>query len=114
MELYVCWGTWKGATPRPFHRADRHPCGVAHEALREAGYEPEVIRCFGWEALPGVFNLTPGRREVKRLTGDVTVPVLVTDEREVVTDSAEIAAWARRNPEGGDSKLHSSGRETDG
>jgi hypothetical protein len=98
VELYVCWGTWKGATPRPFRRAERHPCGVAHEALREAGYEPEVIRCFGWEALPGVFNLTPGRREVKRLTGDVTVPVLVTDEREVVTDSAEIAAWARRNP----------------
>ena len=21
MKLYVCWGTWKGATPRPFREA---------------------------------------------------------------------------------------------
>ena len=66
MKPYVCWGTWKGATPPPFRRAERHPCGVAHEALLEAGYDPQVVRCYGWEALPGVFNLTPGRREVKQ------------------------------------------------
>jgi hypothetical protein len=71
---------------------------VAHEALKEAGYAPDVIRCFGWEALPGVFNLTPGRRKVKELTGETTVPVLVTDAGDVVTDSAKIAAWAERNP----------------
>ena len=98
MQLYVCWGTWKGATPIPFRRTDRHPCGVAHEALTEAGYEPEVIRCFGWEALPGVFNLTPGRRRVKQLTGQVEVPVLVTDDEQVVAGSQEIAAWARAHP----------------
>jgi hypothetical protein len=74
-----------------------HPFGVAHQALKEAGYEPEVVRCFGWEALPGVFNLTPGRRKVKKLTGDVTVPVLVTDEGDVVAGSGEIAAWAGQN-----------------
>jgi hypothetical protein len=34
--------------------------------------------------LPDVFNLTPGRRKVKKLTGDVTVPILVTDDGEVV------------------------------
>ena len=96
MKLYVCWGTWKGATPRPFRRADRHPCGVAHEALEKAGYEPEVVRCFGWEALPAVFNLTPGRRKVKELTGQTTVPVLVADDGEVVAGSSEIAAWAKR------------------
>jgi len=96
MKLYVCWGTWKGATPRPFRRADSHPCGVAHQALLDAGYDPEVVRCFGWEALPGLFNLTPGRRKVKQLTGDVTVPVLVADDGEVVAGSAEIAAWARQ------------------
>jgi glutathione S-transferase-like protein len=95
MKLYVCWGTWTGATPWPFRRADVHPRGVAHQALREAGYEPEVIRCFGWEALPAVFNLTPGRRKVKELTGGVTVPVLVTDDGRVVSDSKEIASWAR-------------------
>ncbi len=97
MKLYVCWGTWKGATPKPFRRADAHPCGVAHAALEEAGHEPEVIRCLGWEALPRIFNSTPGRRKVEQLTGEVTVPVLVTDRGEVVAGSAEIAAWASRN-----------------
>lgn len=100
MKLYVCWGTWKGATPRPFRRAESHPCGVAREALTEAGYDPEVVRCYGWEALPGVFNLTPGRRKVKKLTGEVTVPVLVTDDGKVVAGSGEIAAWAARNQPG--------------
>ena len=100
MKLYVCWGTWKGPTPWPFRRADLHPCGVAHEALQEAGYDPEVVRCLGWEALPGVFNLTPGRRKVKELTGDITVPVLVTDDGAVVAGSSEIAAWARAHPLG--------------
>ncbi len=70
----------------------------SHEALKRAGHDPKVIRCFGWEALPGVFNLTPGRRKVKKLTGATTVPVLVTDEGEVVAESGEIAAWAIRNP----------------
>jgi hypothetical protein len=97
VKLYVCWGTWRGATPRPFRRAESHPCGVAHEALTEAGYAPEVVRCLGWEALPGIFNLTPGRRKVKQLTGETTVPVLVTDAGEVIPGSKEIAAWARRN-----------------
>jgi hypothetical protein len=100
MKLYVCWGTWKGATPRPFRRADVHPCGLAHQALLDAGYDPEIQRCYGWEALPGIFNQTPGRREVKRLTGDVTVPVLISDEGEVVAGSGEIAGWAARRPAG--------------
>lgn len=99
MRLYVCWGTWRGATPRPFRRAESHPCGVAHEALVEAGFAPQVIRCFGWEALPGFFNLTPGRRKVKELTGETTVPVLVTDDGEAVAGSGEIAAWAARHAE---------------
>ena len=98
MKLYVCWGVWKGATPRPFRRADSHPCGVAHAALEKAGHDPQIIRCFGWEALPAVFNLTPGRRAVKKLTGSTTVPVLVTDDGEVVAESSKIASWALRNP----------------
>ena len=96
MKLYICWGIWRGATPRPFRRAERHPCGVAHEALENAGYEPEIVRCFGWEALPALFNQTRGRRKVKQLTGQTTVPVLVTDDGEVVAGSGEIAAWAER------------------
>ena len=98
MRLYVCWGTWTGKTPWPFARADAHPCGVAHQALREAGHDPEVVRCYGWRELPEFLNLTPGRRAVKQLTGDITVPVLATDDGEVVAGSGEIVSWAERNP----------------
>ena len=98
MKLYVCWGVWNRPTPWPFKRADTHPCGAAHQALLDAGYDPEVIRCFGWEALPTVFNSTPGRREVRRLTGAVTVPVLVRDDGEVIAESNKIIAWAQSHP----------------
>jgi hypothetical protein len=97
VKLYVCWGTWTGATPRPFRRAEAHPCGVAHHALKDAGHDPEVVRCYGWTELPEVFNLTPGRRKVKKLTGKNTVPVLVTDDGEVVAGSSEIVAWAEQS-----------------
>jgi glutathione S-transferase len=35
---------------------------------------------------------------VRELTGRETVPVLVTDEGEVITESREIAAWAKAHP----------------
>jgi hypothetical protein len=92
MKLYVCWGTF--STPRP----GGHPCRNAHEALREAGHDPEVIKSYGLAILPGPFNATEGRREAKRLTGEYTVPVLVTDSGEVVADSKNIVAWAQKNP----------------
>jgi hypothetical protein len=91
MKLYVCYGTWKPA-PRP----GRHPCGVAYHALKDAGHEPEVKLTYGFGLLPGFLNdVSPGRREVKRLTGNQWVPVLVTDDGEIVQGSREIAAWAR-------------------
>jgi hypothetical protein len=93
MKLYVCYGTWKPA-PRP----GGHPCGKAYHALVDAGHQPEVIRSYGLGMLPGIFNLTPGRREVKRLTGNHWVPVLVTDDGNVVQGSKEIAEWARTTP----------------
>lgn len=94
MKLYVCYGTFR--SPRP----GGHPCGNAYRALREAGHEPEVIRSYGLGILPGIFNRTSGRQEVKRLTGSYMVPVLVTDSGEVVSDSRRIAEWARANPAG--------------
>jgi Glutathione S-transferase, N-terminal domain len=93
MKLYVCFGTFKFA-PRP----GGHPCGTAYHALVEAGYEPEVIRSYGYAALPAFLNATPGRREVKRLTGNYWVPALVTDDGTVVQGSHEIAAWAKTHP----------------
>jgi hypothetical protein len=91
MKLYVCYGTFKNA-PRP----GGHPCGKAYHALKDAGYDPEVKRVYGLGT--PLLNLTPGRREVKELTGQTWVPVLVTDDGEVIQDSKRIIAWAEANP----------------
>ncbi len=97
MKLYVCYGTWKRA-PRS---GGLHPCGRAYHALREAGYEPEVIKSYGLGVAPdAIFNRTEGRKEAKRLTGKSVVPVLVTDDGEVISDSYKIAEWAEKNPAG--------------
>ena len=94
MKLYVCYGTWKPA-PRP----GGHPCGTAYHALRDAGYEPDVELTYGLGMLPGVVNdLSPGRREVKRLTGNHWVPAVVLDDGEVIQGSQQIAQWARAHP----------------
>lgn len=92
MKLYICYGLFK--SPRP----GGHPCANAHAALREAGYEPEVVKAYGLGVLPGIFNMTKGRREVKRLTGNYMVPTLVLDDGTIVDGSREIVTWARANP----------------
>ncbi len=92
MKLYVCYGTFH--SPRP----GGHPCRNAHEALKEAGYEPEVSRTYGLGPLPAI---TPGRRKVKELTGQTWVPVLVTDDGEAISGSHAIVAWAKAHPKGG-------------
>jgi hypothetical protein len=91
MKLYVCYGTFK--TPRP----GGHPCANAYEALREAGHDPEVVKSYGFGALPDFLN-TRTRKEVKKLTGNSWVPVLVTDNGEVVGGSKKIVAWAEAHP----------------
>jgi hypothetical protein len=92
MKLYVCYGTF--STPRP----GGHPCANAYHALRDAGYEPEVVKSYGLGVLPGVFNRTRGRREVEQLTGNRMVPTLLLDDGSVVDGSREIVAWAQRGP----------------
>jgi hypothetical protein len=94
MKLYVCWGTFKAA-PRP----GGHPCGNAYHALRAAGWDPEVERTYGWAVLPDALN--PTRRKVRELTGQTMVPVLVTDDGEVIQDSRKIVEWAQANPASG-------------
>jgi len=93
VKLYVCYGTFLSA-PRP----GGHPCGHAHKALKEAGHDPEVIRAYGYGMLPGLLNRTRGRREVKQLTGNHWVPVLVTDDGTVVQGRKEIEEWASAHP----------------
>lgn len=94
MKIYVCYGIWTAG--KPLHA---HPCGEAHKAVVQAGYEPEVIRSYGLGPLPAALNnLTQGRREVKQMTGNYWVPVLVTDDGTVIQGSKKIIAWARANP----------------
>jgi hypothetical protein len=90
MKLYVCWGTF--GSPRP----GGHPCGNAYNRLREAGWDPEVQKTYGWGVLPSFMN--PGRRPVRELTGQEWVPVLETDDGELIQGSKAIVDWAKANP----------------
>jgi hypothetical protein len=93
MKLYICWGTFQ--TPRP----GGHPCANAYEALKEAGWDPEVHKTYGWAALGNALN--PTRKPVRELTGQNWVPVLVTDDGEVIQESKKIVEWAGANPAAG-------------
>ena len=86
VELHVCYGTF--GTP------EKHPCKRAHQALSDAGYEPQVVRtggCYGTDPL------WPRRRAVKRATGTYQVPTLFLDDGTTVDGSENIVAWAEAN-----------------
>lgn len=91
MKLFVCWGTFQTFGPG-------HPCRNALDVLRAAGHEPEIVRSYGWGALPAVLNRSEGRRLARERTGRSWLPLLVTDTGEVVGGSGEIRAWAREHP----------------
>ena len=82
MELYICWGT----CPVP----GGHPCRLAYEALEQAGYHPKVIKGYGTRLLPDSV--------AERMPDRASVPVLVTDDGEVVAEARSIVAWAERHP----------------
>jgi hypothetical protein len=95
MKLYICWGTFQ--TIRP----GGHPCHNAYNALREAGHDPELVKVYGLGIGPSVFQWkTSGRKQIEELTGSPVVPVLVTDDGEVINESKRIVEWAQRNPTG--------------
>jgi glutathione S-transferase len=50
-----------------------------------------VVKVYGFGQLP---DITKGRKEVKRLTGQSFVPVLVLDDGQLVTGSNDIVEWA--------------------
>ena len=90
MKLYVCWGTFR--SPRP----GGHPCRNAHEALKEAGWNPDVEKVFGLGILGDALN--PTRREVRRVSGQNMVPVLVTDDGEMVERLGQDREVGARQP----------------
>jgi hypothetical protein len=93
MKLYVCWGTFH--SPRP----GGHPCRNAHEALKDAGWRPDVEKVYGLGILGDTLN--PSRKQIRELTGQNWVPVLETDDGDVIAGSKRIEQWARANPASG-------------
>ena len=94
MKLYICWGTF----PAPW-RPGGHPCRNAHQALRAAGHDPQVVKSYGFTLFPdAVANRTDGREAARRLTGKSTVPVLELADGSAIWDSKRIVEWARENP----------------
>jgi glutathione S-transferase len=74
-----------------------HPCGKAALALDDAGHEYELKTVRGFKALP--FTKFGGARdEVKELSGQEDVPILVLDDGEVVTGNRAIVDWAKAHP----------------
>lgn len=94
MVLYTC--------PARTHGADfpiiKHPCGVAAKALDDAGEQYEVKVVGGFKSVP--LSRRGKRDEIRELTGQEDVPVLVTDDDAVVTGTKAIVAWARARESG--------------
>ncbi|MEZ5155295.1 MAG: glutathione S-transferase N-terminal domain-containing protein [Solirubrobacterales bacterium] len=75
-----------------------HPCGRAADALREAGWDFEIEVVEGYRLLP--WTRRGKRDEIRRISGQENVPVLVADDGEVVSGSGAIRAWASEHPAG--------------
>jgi len=86
VTLYVCYGT--------FGPAEHHACARAHNALRAAGYSPQITKTYGCY---GTDRLFKGRRSVKRITGNFKVRTLALDDGSLIDGSHEIVAWAAAN-----------------
>ncbi len=95
MVLYTC-GAEKsgGALPGPL----AHPCGRAAKALDDAGHDYELKTVGGYRMMPWTWRTrSRDRAEIKRLSGQQQVPILVLDDGKVISGSGEIAEWATAN-----------------
>jgi hypothetical protein len=76
-----------------------HACGRAAKALDDAGYEYEIRDLPGYRLVPWTWGeRRRGRQEVKELTGQINLPVLVLDEGETMVGSGKIVEWADAHP----------------
>jgi glutaredoxin len=90
--LYTC-------AQRDKHAAVGHPCGRAAKSLDDAGYEYEIRDQPGYRLVPWTWgDRRSGREEVKKLTGQIDLPVLLLDEGKTVVGSGEIVKWAKSHP----------------
>jgi glutaredoxin len=76
-----------------------HACGRAAKALDEAGYEYEIRDLPGYRLMPWTWGDRRSKREeVRELTGQINLPVLLLDEGRTVVGSGKIADWAKAHP----------------
>jgi glutathione S-transferase len=86
--LYTCPARTHGASAPLI----KHPCGVAAQALDAAGHSYEVKVVGGFKNVP--LSRRGKREEVRELTGQEDVPVLVLDDGTTVSGSGAIVDWA--------------------
>lgn len=76
-----------------------HPCAKAGNALKDCGYEYELKTVKGYRLMPWTWrSREKDRAEIKRLSGQMDVPILVLDDGEVISGSGAIAKWAKEHP----------------
>lgn len=94
MILYTCGQKKRGP-------GFMHPCAKAGKALDAAGHEYELRTVGGYR---GAFwtwaSRGDDRAEVRELSGQDAVPILVLDDGEVIAGSGRIAAWAEAHATG--------------
>jgi hypothetical protein len=91
LKLYTC--------PWQKRSASWHPCGVAAKALDDAGHRYEIKEVRGQISMPWTWLARRrDRAEVRRLSGQNSVPVLVLDDGAVIAGSKQIVKWAGRAP----------------
>lgn len=89
MILYVCPAGTMGARGPLL----KHPCGKAANALDDAGVQYELKKVEGFKNVP---LASRGKRdEIKKLSGQERVPILVLDDASVIVGSGAIVAWAK-------------------
>ena len=94
MLLYTCGGKKTAGSLG-------HPCGAAAKALDEAGHVYEIKTVRGYVGVPWTWpSRKRDRAEVRELSGQNGVPILLLDDGTVIAGSGEIKAWAAQTPTG--------------
>ena len=76
-----------------------HACGRAAKALDQAGYEYEIRDLPGYKYLPWTWrDRRRGREEIRELTGQIDLPVLILNEGRTVVGSGNIVEWSKAHP----------------
>jgi len=86
--LYTCPARTHGANAPII----KHPCGVAAQALDRAGHSYTVKVVGGFKNIP--LSRRGKRGEIRALTGQEDVPVLVLDDGAPVYGTSAIVEWA--------------------